>query len=105
MRHFANHGPAPTPTERLWVIAYDVTCPKRLYQVARLLEHHGKRVQHSVFECWLTPWRYAQLRTALCRAIDPAQDNLRCYPQSTTRPAPITPTTPQGPCYGHYFLI
>lgn len=102
MRHYAHHGPAPTATERLWVIAYDVTCPKRLYQVARLLEHHGTRIQHSVFECWLTPWRYAQLRKALCNAIDGTQDNIRCYPQSTTRPAPVTT---QGPCYGHYFLI
>ena len=96
------HAFTPVATERLWVIAYDICCPKRLYRVARLLAACGMRVQHSVFECWLTPWNYAQLRRALLAAIDPLQDNIRCYPQSTTRPSS---TPPQRPCYGNYFIV
>lgn len=33
----------------LYVIAYDISCPRRLQRVARLLEKHALRAQKSVF--------------------------------------------------------
>ncbi len=38
---------------RLWVVAYDITDDRKRAAVRRILSDHGKRVQYSVFECWL----------------------------------------------------
>ena len=40
-----------------WIVAYDISCPKRLYRVARRLQNDGVRLQWSVFECWLAACR------------------------------------------------
>ncbi|MDO5691292.1 MAG: CRISPR-associated endonuclease Cas2 [Pseudomonadota bacterium] len=61
-------------------MAYDVTDPRRLRRVARVLEAFGTRVQDSVFECWLDRGSRARLRRLLLGLIDPARDGVRLYP-------------------------
>ncbi|GIW99935.1 MAG: hypothetical protein KatS3mg111_3268 [Pirellulaceae bacterium] len=40
--------------DKLWhLVTYDVRDPKRLRQVAKLLESYGERIQLSVFRCRL----------------------------------------------------
>lgn len=51
------------------VIAYDVECDKRRRQVAKLLEAVGKRVNKSVFECFLSETQLAKLRKGIEKRI------------------------------------
>ncbi len=50
------------------LVSYDVRDPKRLRQVAKVLESYGSRLQYSVFRCRLDvemlerlPWQLAQI--------------------------------------------
>lgn len=66
------------------VVAYDVKTEtaagaKRLRRVAGVCEDYGQRVQNSVFECWVDPAQWTQLRQGLVDIIDPDEDSLRFY--------------------------
>jgi CRISPR-associated protein Cas2 len=63
-----------------WIVTYDITCPKRLYRVARRLQNDGVRLQWSVFECWLGVTEAARLWADLSTLIDPRHDRIRAYP-------------------------
>ena len=71
-------------TETRWIISYDISSPRRLYRVAKTLSAVGTRKQWSVFECWLTPWMFAQLRRDISRMIEAAEDSVRFYPLTGT---------------------
>lgn len=66
-------------TESRWIISYDIANPKRLYRVAKALNAVGKRRQWSVFDCWLTPWAFAQLRLQIGSLIEVTADSVRFY--------------------------
>ncbi|MGY0399568.1 MAG: CRISPR-associated endonuclease Cas2 [Ostreibacterium sp.] len=36
-----------------YIVCYDISSHKRRYRVSKLLQHHGHRVQHSVFEIYI----------------------------------------------------
>jgi CRISPR-associated protein Cas2 len=66
------------------VVAYDVNTEdeggrRRLRRVAKMCESHGRRVQNSVFECYLDPARWTKLRVALVDEINEEDDSLRFY--------------------------
>jgi CRISPR-associated protein Cas2 len=68
----------------LVVVAYDVNTEtpagkRRLRRVARACENYGQRVQNSVFECWIDPVQWLNLRAALVREIEAELDSLRFY--------------------------
>ena len=68
----------------LIVVAYDVNTEsaegrKRLRRVAKICEDHGRRVQNSVFECWVDAARWVKLRGQLISEIDARADSLRFY--------------------------
>ncbi|HXG46374.1 MAG TPA: CRISPR-associated endonuclease Cas2 [Methylomirabilota bacterium] len=48
-----------------YLVSYDISHPKRLRRVARVLEGFGVRLQYSVFECPLDEMRLAMLKAAL----------------------------------------
>lgn len=52
---------------------------KRLREVHDLCSGYGTRVQFSVFECRLTPARYAALRSELEAIIDAGRDCVHIY--------------------------
>lgn len=64
---------------RLWLISYDISDDKTRQQVHNLLKDYGKRVQYSVFECYLDERQYQLLRTCLLEKLDHT-DSLRWYP-------------------------
>ncbi len=64
----------------LVVISYDITHPRRLNRVAKVLETAGIRIQKSVFECGLTPDALLALRLRLRRLIDPTEDHILITP-------------------------
>lgn len=63
----------------LRLIAYDITCPKRLHRVADLCEQFGVRVQKSLFECWLDEDRFGDLWQRLQLLVDPETDQIVAY--------------------------
>ena len=73
--------PATAPQHHL--IIYDIADPKRLRQVARLLEDHGVRLQNSVFDCWLTAPQLHRLQSKLLARIHLGEDSLRYIPLCT----------------------
>ncbi|MDT8389354.1 MAG: CRISPR-associated endonuclease Cas2 [Lentisphaeria bacterium] len=58
--------------DMLYLVAYDVTDPRRLRKVAKICEDYGVRVEKSVFECDLPPEVFDQL---WCRLIDTAAED------------------------------
>ena len=56
---------------RLWLVAYDITLPKRLYRVAKTLESYGARQQKSVFECGLSRDEFRALSFRLHHLAQP----------------------------------
>ena len=68
----------------LVLITYDVSTQdtagsRRLRNVAKACEAHGRRVQNSVFECLLTEAQFRELQHRLEQIIDAENDSLRFY--------------------------
>jgi CRISPR-associated protein Cas2 len=61
---------------RLYLIAYDVSSPKRWRRVQKAVRRLCRRSQLSVFVCRGTAARLARLETALRREMDLAEDRL-----------------------------
>lgn len=55
--------------KRFVVVAYDVEDDRNRRQVAKLLEAIGKRVNKSVFECFLTDNKLEKLQRAIGRRV------------------------------------
>lgn len=66
-------------TQSLVVVVYDVPDDKRRTKLAKFLEGYGRRVQLSVFECFLTLAEMRKLHKQLKRRVKPAEDNVRLY--------------------------
>jgi len=63
-----------------YVVAYDITHPRRLRRVARICEDFGDRVQYSVFECNLDHFELSELLRQLASEMDLKEDKARVYP-------------------------
>jgi CRISPR-associated protein Cas2 len=68
----------------LVVVSYDVSTvdeggERRLARVAKACKNYGQRVQFSVFECFVDPAQWANLRNKLIKEINPETDSLRFY--------------------------
>lgn len=59
-----------------YLVSYDICHPKRLRQVARVLEGFGVRLQYSVFECALDDLRTATLRATLHPILNHDEDQV-----------------------------
>jgi CRISPR-associated protein Cas2 len=70
---------APGEDEMLTLVAYDISDPKRLAQVARVCEDYGVRVQYSVFECHLEETEFEDFWLTLLDKIDEKEDRLVAY--------------------------
>ncbi len=65
--------------DMLYLVAYDVSNPKRLRFVARACEDYGIRVEYSVFECDLSPDIFESFWSELVGLIDEKEDSLLAY--------------------------
>lgn len=63
---------------RLWLVTYDISDDSIRNTVHSILKDHGKRVQYSVFECFLTERQQIDLRGDLLEKIETG-DSLRWY--------------------------
>jgi CRISPR-associated protein Cas2 len=63
-----------------WIVAYDISDPKRLRRVARCCEDFGERKQYSVFLCRISLTDFAKLRARLYDLIDKKEDQVLFIP-------------------------
>lgn len=66
------------------LVTYDIANTEghgasRLKRIAEVCEKYGERVQHSVFECRLSPTRLARLIGKVEDIIDPKCDSVILY--------------------------
>jgi CRISPR-associated protein Cas2 len=63
-----------------WIVAYDISNPKRLRKVATCCEDFGVRKQLSVFLCRLTATDFVRLRSRLYDLVNLEEDQVFCIP-------------------------
>lgn len=63
-------------TRRRYLIAYDISDPKRLRRVCSLMEDHGERLQYSVFLCDLSVAELAELEASVIDVMQLVQDSV-----------------------------
>lgn len=66
--------------KRCWIIAYDISDPKRLGRVYRLMLKRGIPQQRSVFRATMSAIQARSLRDELAALIDRRADDVRMYP-------------------------
>ncbi|MBX3226495.1 MAG: CRISPR-associated endonuclease Cas2 [Labilithrix sp.] len=59
-----------------FVVSYDISCPKRLRRVYRLMRGWGDHIQLSVFRCELNPRELVELRSRLVEIIHNVEDQV-----------------------------
>ena len=62
--------------ERLYIVTYDITEPKRWRKVFKAMKGYGHWLQLSVFQCRLTARRHAEMATRLESLIKPSEDHV-----------------------------
>ncbi len=62
--------------ERLYIICYDVTNPRRWRQLFKTMHGFGEWVQLSVFQCRLDRRRYVEMEAALNTIILHGKDHV-----------------------------
>lgn len=76
----------------LFLVMYDISCPRRLARALHAVREHATGGQKSVHECFLDAAELRELRQALRAIVDPGEDSLlfiRLDPRMNTRPLGI----------------
>jgi CRISPR-associated protein Cas2 len=68
--------PRRSNAEHAYVVAYDISDPKRWRRVFKLMKGYGRWLQLSVFHCRLDGGRRAEMAMALERTIDGVTDHV-----------------------------
>lgn len=63
----------------LVVVVYDIPDNRRRTKLATFLEGYGRRVQKSVFECFLSLAEMKRLHQKVKHRVKPEEDNVRFY--------------------------
>lgn len=66
-------------TRAAWLVAYDVTSPRRLVRVHRILKGSAAAAQFSVFVAWGSRQEIEGLLQRVQTRIHPRQDDVRAY--------------------------
>lgn len=61
------------------VVVYDIPNDKKRTRLSDFLEGYGRRVQYSVFECFITIDEMTQLHAKVKRMVSPEEDDVRFY--------------------------
>lgn len=88
----------------LVLVVYDIPDNKRRVKISNLLAAHGRRVQESVFECFLDLEGMKKLFRQIERKVKSQEDNVRFYwipADSLPRTLTIGSLQPEPPpkCY------
>ncbi len=90
----------------LALVVYDIPDNRRRYQLSKLLEGHGRRVQESVFECFLTQAEMERLYQQIAGRLNPQEDNVRIYwvpPKALAKTKTIGSEKPAPPPSSYIF--
>ena len=90
----------------LVIVVYDIPDNKRRKKVSDFLEGYGRRVQYSVFECFISLEEMRSLYEKIKKRVKSEEDNVRFYWISTeavTRSLTIGSELPQQP--PNYYVI
>ena len=82
------------------LIVYDVSDDERRLKLSNFLEGYGRRIQSSVFECFLTLDEMALLHQLVKKRVKPEDDDVRFYwipSDALPRTLTIGSTPPQPP--------
>lgn len=63
----------------LALVVYDIPDDKRRLKLSKFLEGYGRRVQESVFECFLELDEMRQLHQKVLKRVKASEDNVRFY--------------------------
>ena len=63
----------------LVVVVYDIPDNKRRTKLSNFLEGHGRRIQYSVFECFMSLKEMKMLWEEVKTRVEPTEDNVRFY--------------------------
>jgi CRISPR-associated protein Cas2 len=63
----------------LVIVAYDIPDDKRRLKLSNFLEGYGRRVQESVFECFMNLDEMRSLHKNISSKVKPEVDNIRFY--------------------------
>jgi CRISPR-associated protein Cas2 len=63
----------------LAIVVYDIPDDKRRTRLSNFLEGYGRRVQWSVFECFLSLDEMRELHQKVTKLVKPTEDNVRFY--------------------------
>lgn len=80
-----------------WLVAYDISDPRRLNRVHRLLKEKGVLIQYSLFAVRDSAQGILRLKTELAGLIDTKADDVRIYrlPQTPSFVAIGLPLLPE----------
>ena len=65
--------------ERVYIVAYDISCPRRWRRVVTIVEGYGDRLQLSVFQCRLTQRQRIELAARLESEIRRREDSVMFF--------------------------
>lgn len=68
-----------SPARTLYLVAYDISDPKRLARVHRYVLGWKVGGQKSFYECWLTKAELALVMEQLGELIDPLEDRIHVF--------------------------
>jgi CRISPR-associated protein Cas2 len=84
----------------LVVVVYDIPDDRRRTKLADFLEGYGRRVQYSVFECFLSLQEMKDLHQKVRKKVNEEEDNVRFYwlsEQGVSRSLAIGSPPPEPP--------
>ena len=90
----------------LVLVVYDIPDNKRRTKLSNFLEGYGRRVQYSVFECFLNLPQMQELYEKIQPRVNPEEDNVRFYwisQDSASKTLTIGSDIPQPP--PDYYVI
>lgn len=90
----------------LVIVVYDIPDNKRRTKLSNFLEGYGRRIQYSVFECFLNLNEMQQLYKAIKKKVNTEKDNVRFYwiaPEAVSRTLTIGSELPKQP--SSYYVI
>lgn len=63
----------------LYLVCYDISCPRRLHRVHRFLRGFKVGGQKSFFECWLTPPELKDIEQTLESFMELSEDRVHIF--------------------------
>jgi CRISPR-associated protein Cas2 len=63
----------------LVIVVYDIADDTRRLKLSNFLEGHGRRVQESVFECFIDLEQMKKLHRQVTKRVNVTEDNVRFY--------------------------